>query len=603
MLTQGPEMFPPDYTMANLNVSWVDPQDDAVLRRQAPANQVGRYMMLFRVWGNRTLDSYTRDGKRWVGGLQDEVFRSFGLSVLSGNDIPEPMGKGGTTTIGVGTNPGSTGDGRAVLKPIAEPPSGGDTAGGKKTSKEPEPVPIPPDPVPGPGISVPNDPRETRFRAIERDIEKWMNGESLASFSTLLTDLLSILDSAIRWEDAGIPAIMVKDYLTSRRIEIEGQTGSVTLSAEHRLVFHREEAFRYALLALAAWREKGNKSWQFAGAEDYVLVLYNWIHQEQQRIIQFVRDPFSTGAEVGDIDEITVAGQVVVTTLSEAFSGSVATVEEVYLQMATLDLKGKVDTTRNDKWQALQRIVSGDGKDLSEHYLRYFNLVQGDIRRGAQSEAFYLHAARILPVLKKLLSDTWSFEQVALPNKPKLRSELLWYRSINLLHDTRNQLPEAIRAEYTKTDQFATHVKRLLGEDIQEVELLFEDMKQMVLWLQEQREIDPTPFTWMLSDACNPTEIVPYLSVLSSIGQLQGIVGQFMSLSKDPILPLQPYQEALAQFHNMIDRLHHTYQQRLTNLGNQSGQTDAVNEETKKALQSLHNELDLMKAGVHHATK
>lgn len=610
MLLHGLEMFPPEYSSTGLDVAWTDEADDAVLKREAAPNLVNRYMTLFRIWGNRSLDSYTLAGSKYVGGLSEDVFRSFGLPMLSGNAVAAPSPTKGTDVgtgsgwatigIGIGTSSGTTGEGG--YKPFSGSGSGvgGRTRGGVGNGGGSTTFP-PTDPTTEPPMV--EDPRESRFRLIELDIEKWMSGETLVSFSQLLLDLIAVLDTAIRWEEEGISATQVKDYLSPRRIEIEGQSGTVI--TENKLVFHREESLRYALLALAAWRERGTKSWQFSGSEEYTLMLYNWIRQHQQRIIEFVRDPYHTGIQTEVMDEITTVGQLIVATLSESLSGTITSEEELYLQLAKLVLQAKAEQTRDPKWQMLQKKLPKDIRDLSEHYLRYFNLVQGEVRRGATTDVYYLHAARVLPHLKKMLGDTWSFDQVVLPEKPKTKSELSWYRFVNLLHDINLKLlPEVILAEYAKADHFANHVTGLLGGDIREVSLLFDEMKQMLKWLTDQREsFDPVPFQWMLSNKCNPDSIIPFLQQLSSFSERKGEASRFIVLSQDPTLPLCPYHDALVNFHGLIDRLHVTYQQRLTNAGNASDDAAVVNETTKGTLQTLFDELQLMNREVPYVTR
>lgn len=600
MIIHGQEMFPPDYTSFGLDVAWKDSNDDAVLKRESAPDKVNRYMSLFRIWGNRTLDAFTINGVKVVGGLSEDVFRSFGLPILRGNTIPAPPSSGngnkgnnqGPITIGQGNKAG-LGNGvvvhRTNLRDIpGDKPKHED---GNGEINKPATEPVTPRDI--------EDPKEKRFRETEGQIERWMRGEKLVS--KLLEDLLDTLSEFIRWEDNGVSALQVKEYFNTRRVVIEDYFGNV--SAGNTLVFERSESLRYALLALAAWKDRGTKSWDFNGAEEYALALYDWMTQQENKIVAFIRDPFQTGTYSVQMDEYTTMGQLVAITLSGSLTGTVSTAEGLYHELAHSILPIKLDTTRDPKWQALQKLLPSDLKEFSERFLRHFNLVQGDITRGTHTNVFYLHAAKVLPVLKKILGDNWAFAQLSLPERPSSKNDA-WYQSIHVLHDILRTLPEATRAEYEKAEQFAKHMQNLIGEDIHDVGLLFDEIKEMLSWLTAQREnYDPAPFKWMQSNQCNPSVIAPHLQAIAMLTKRKGEASQFIGLSQDPIAALRPYYESIVSFHQLLDRLQSTYRQRLVQMSQASSSVTNVEEETKNALKTWYDELQLLSEEVLYAKR
>ncbi|WP_149847126.1 hypothetical protein [Paenibacillus sp. 37] len=600
MTVHGTEMFPPEYTSFGLDVAWKDSNDDAVLKRESAPNLVNRYMSLFRIWGDRTLDAFTTNEVKVVGGLSEDVFRSFGLPLLKGHTVTSSIGNGNRRTaqepiaIGQGTKPSSE-NGLIVnrLNP-KDIPSGESKRGGNNKVISPPPDYIEPAPS-----QTNEDPKEKRFRETEREIEKWMDGEKL--ISKLLEELINVVNEFIRWEDNGVSALQVKEYFNTRRVTIEDYFNN--MSAVNTLIFQRSHSLKYALLALAAWKERGAKSWDFNGAEEYALALYDWMSEQEKNIIEFTRDPFQTGTSSMQMNEYTTMGQLVAITLSGSLTGTILTVEGLYQELANYILPVKVDVTRDSKWQALQRLLPSDPKELSERFLRHFNLVQGEIKNGTNTPVFYLQVAKILPVLEKVLKDDWAFDQLSLPERPRSKGDA-WYQSIHLLHDIVKSLPEATRAEYSKAEQFSKHLQNLIGEDINEVGVLFDEMKEMLNWLTAQREnYDPASFDWLKSNHCNPSLITPHLHAISLLTDRKGEASQFIGLSQDPISILRPYHEAIVNFHNLLDQLESRYKQRLSQSSQASNATTNVEEKTKIILKTWYEELQLLSEEVLHAKR
>ncbi|MEH7254445.1 hypothetical protein V7111_20240, partial [Neobacillus niacini] len=255
--------------------NWKDSATDRLLKRLVPGHENDRYQTLFRIWGNGTLNRQVINGNNFVGGLEEDVFTTFGLRPVEGI---QGAGKGGT-----GITPPKTPEREG--KPPGERP-GITPIDGKK----PPISPVPPnDPVPRPVVNPPIEPTVTiepknpELDEAVSELEKWVKGGPLTN-TWMIGDILELIREYIHWdlEAEGISTLIIKDFLTNSYVLIEGQTKTVRINLENALMFKRSDVLRYALESLAQYKFEGKGSWNFAGSQMALLSLHTWIEIEKE---------------------------------------------------------------------------------------------------------------------------------------------------------------------------------------------------------------------------------------------------------------------------------------------------------------------------------
>jgi len=62
-------------------------------KRELAEDAKNRIEVLVRIWGNRSLYEEVRQDGKYLGGLYEEVFSSFGLPLIQGLPLNQPFAK------------------------------------------------------------------------------------------------------------------------------------------------------------------------------------------------------------------------------------------------------------------------------------------------------------------------------------------------------------------------------------------------------------------------------------------------------------------------------------------------------------------------------
>lgn len=555
LLVQGANAFIPDFTglvktMKQELPSW-SIADDARLKRAVEEDTMNRYMTLLRIWGNASTEvAVTADGKRTIGGLSEEVFRSFGLK-------PPQFD--------------------------AEPVS------------RPEPAePKPAKPVPNAVVNpVPSE--NAKFLDLQKKLERWKDGEALAGYGNLLQDSIEFLRQSIHWEDLGIPATYVNAFLTVHRVEIEGQFGQTKASGDNKFTIHRGDSSRYALLALGAWRELGGRSWDFPEAHVYLQALTDWLHQETQKVIDFVRKPPGE-LHWGD-EEWIVGAQFYYTALCGGFTGEEQTPEQIYAKFNYLSVETFPE--RKPAWGRLMKICSeGQPEKFHFHYLRFFNRAQGDLNSASATKVFFLDAERILSSIDRFSARKWDVSAEIYPANKRL----LWHRGLDILLPVKEWIPLVLKEELEAIRSVRKQLLDYTDGDLSQLPEVFDRMVQMLEWLREQREpFDPKPFEFIASPAYKIYEFMEQANRLERIDTLDTPGEQVIALSSNPLQPLEPYLNVLNHINLLMDKLIESHRGQLVRSGADPNDIHKKLSEIKANAEDTIHDLMIAKREMAHA--
>lgn len=586
---EGADAFPPDFTELSKTMkvpNWEDVSHDIELKRQASEGELYRYTTLFRVWGNRSITSTTENGKRYIGGLDEDVFRTFELPLIEG--IPGAYEEIDNYQLSrIDFSPEKKSENASISKTgdeMQKPPQPQ-----LKQTTEPKPVP------------VKEDPRVRKYRELETEIENWSVGQPLVSFKTLLEDLLNFIRDVIDWENEGIPASFVQSYLTPRYVEIEGQTSKV--QGADPLIFRRTEKFPLALLALAAWRELGNKSWEFADSHHYMLPLLSWFESEKERIIAHV------GNLKGVIDRThlsdwLVAAEFWSTVFAGGFQGTEINTETIYLALMKDKKEITFDRSRGQGWQSIQRKAEVNHHVIdshNDHFLRFFNQTQGDIiKTGTKTDVFFIDAYRVLQAIERNQKRQWLYDQESLPLRSKTDS--VWFRSTNLLHDYKDVIIPVISSEQEENAKIAKKVEELVGED--EIEDLFIELPVFLSYLIQLKEpYDHKKFAFMEDSTFKPSEIKKYIQVVRELDNVIDLGKLAVLLSSNPSAPLRPYIDLLVAWDELLNQTYAKYKQKKKLIEDKWANVnlDSIRDDVRREVNRLKNTALLVIQEVSHA--
>ncbi|RFU70010.1 hypothetical protein D0463_00615 [Bacillus sp. V59.32b] len=594
----GPRgQFPPNIGKVLLDFkrlpNWKDTSLNRVLSSKVSADEKGRYETLFRIWGNGTLDEQMVDGRKTVGGLEDDVFESFKLKPISGIQgrtapKPDPAGARGGDGIPVSPKPNPGGGKRPIIKPVLDPP----------TVDPPvvDPLAIDPPVVVPPSTEPSNPDLENAISEIER----WSKGEPLDN-NWMIGDILDIIREYIHWDLEGISTLIVKDFLTNNYVLIEGQSKAVKVKEENALIFRRNDTLRYTLEGLASYRYEGNKTWDFPNSSMALLSLHTWLEIVKDDIVSFLQKPFDYKGNDWAMEEYLVSAEFYSTALLSGFKGTERSPEEIYLQLLKDKNKNNIKN-HNKTWEASTNYLNLEHTDL---FRRYFNLLQGETKRaGYSSLTFFYDAFEIIGTIKKITSKDFA---LVLDGIPKGKSNS-WYTSVNILPDINQRIQSAAKEEISQSTNFVNNIQMLIGDEPSKdvIEKIIKSMAGFLDYLKQIKEpFQHSQFEVLYNNVLNYPEVAAKIHVLKTLEDTSVFAEQLVALSNSPALQVQPFYLLLDNFNKLVEQKNNDIAPKIsslkTELQSYSGDPITALKQDLLAIKEVISELD--ERSISHVVK
>ncbi|WP_144553383.1 ATP-binding protein [Bacillus sp. X1(2014)] len=534
----GPkDQFPPEIDKVKADFirvpNWKDTTTELVLNRLVPNHLNDRYQTVFRIWGNGTLDQQMINEKRYVGGLEDDVFKTFGLEPIEGI-------KGSKS-------------GESVITPnpdrVVKKPGGG--SGSTQIDRKKPPV------LPDPFIekverkkdpTVIDKPKNPELDEAISEIEKWVKGGPLPNI-WMTSDLMKFIREYIHWDLEGIPAILVKDFFSPNYVLIEGQTKGFKVKEENALKFNRSIQLRYALVALAQYKYEGKGSWNFDGSHMALLSLHTWIELEKEHILSFLKKPYDYSGEKWDMEEYVIAAEFFMTSLMNGFTGKEKKDEEIYLQL----VKNKNKDFIQQHSQPWVNVTTSLNPEHTDFFRRYFNKLQGDVKFASSTSTFFYDAYDIISTINKLKAQNFVLHLDKLP-----KGSSTWYTSVNIVSNlqSENLLKKAIHEELKHSTVVIDKINSILGDKVtvEIVNKTVKEMKGLLDYLMEiQEPFQASQFEVLSQGILDYEQIVSKIITLQDLAKSDSSLEQLVGLSNNPSLQVQPFYRVLDHFNKLME--------------------------------------------------
>lgn len=536
---------------------WKEPLHEQIVRRDSKEDS-DNIISLLRLWGNGTAYRVKDGDEIRVGGLTEEVFKSFNLTFIKGVNI----GK--------------------VEKTEGDDENGG--GGYKPPIKKPQPDPSKPQ-------ASKEDKKTIEFKKMQHNLDKWLNNGPLKDYIKLRDDLVSIITTFIDWQSEGIPGNLVNAFLRGNRISIEGQVSSYNDGFQVK----RSEESKYALLALSAWRILGEQSWDFENSIGYLTSLTNWLLKVKEDIIKAVRAPEEIDSpnewdmiKWGLLNEFYI--QLLAGNLNEDNS-----IEDIYLKIFSNSLKIEEQIDRSPSWIKTQKMLSRKS-DLENHHdfvLKYYNYVLGDVT--AHTNVYFIDTVEILNILNQLKSIDWDMKKIQVPNIDGGKSHI-WYQSYNLLLYLSDKVNAAITDEIDETTKILNELENFISKDykISDLQRLFEDINRFLTetLIDNNEPYNSSDFDTFIKGELTWEGLDNMKKQLSNILSYDDKSKQIMAYSSHPIRKIKPYIEFLNKTDALVSNVQVNYESKLNNIQDKANDVDEKLKEIKSVLSDMESSID-----------
>lgn len=462
----GEEKFPPN--IDDLKNYFEIPSWEDIIHGQRvdPVDRDGRLATLFLFWGNRTIYRESLNNEIYIGGLSQDVFKSFNLEFDGAIDIPNQQTEKPKELEAIQ---------QPIQKEVVE-----DTTSTVKvpiTTTQPNTKSSVNREKEYPQISK----EQKEFNDIEKELNKWVKGEELGRSETIREDLFKIINENIDWEKEGIPQIIVQNILTTRLFAIEGQKRDIN---KNSYIIKRDVISYRALVAISAWRYLGKKSWDIENKGDHISNLFSYVESIKDSVIKYVKDSNKINTELSNIPRWVIAGQYYVQVIRGNISlkdNNINSIYEKLLSDENCNIELNLEN-RTDLWKQLYKMIdNGQLKNLvDDNYTLvsyYFNCIQGC---NLATKKYFQDAKEILEIISELDTNDWKID-IEEVKKSRVNSDDILNKSKSLLIELYEKINEAIDSEKQASKKLLDKVVYHVGEKYEKDNLkqLFDKIELM----------------------------------------------------------------------------------------------------------------------------
>ncbi len=524
----NPEKFPPtEKELSNIEFPrWETALNEDRLRKEVEEDKIGQVDTILRIWGDAHIYKDIIDGKVHIGGVPEEVFDHFNLPLIHG-----------TSRI----------KSKNIDSIEKKKPQKAEATLKKDDSKK-----------------LDETWEEKELEKFLYELEEWREGETLASHKWLRDELCHIVGNYFNWEEEMISPLFMKYFITTNYFHIEGQNVNI---GKGFLMKRNTESY-YVLLAIGFWRYKGNKSWDFANSEEYILLLTNYLNKNKEGILNIIRYPDIDNIENWDYEGWALLNEFYIRMLNGELDLD-QSLEDIYKIIFTSDLNINIENNYGDIWNSTADRLKID-EDINTHHkqiVRYYNLILGSANPEI-TPVHYLDVYEILNNLDKLKQNNWivNKDMNQFSNKESTNNH---YLPLKLLkRHWIDKIDKLVNEGEKKLDSDLEELEKNFGQDynketIDELNRMAEKFLDEILF-DIKENYNPELFKPLRNKKYNGIEIMKFTEEIEEMKELHDI-HKIIKLSKKNNLNIDLYLNALNNLENKVDSINSRYKSKLEN--------------------------------------
>lgn len=518
-----PDEFPPtEQDLSNIEFPrWKDALIEERLMEEVEEDKRGRVNTLLKLWGDADIYKEEIEGRVYIGGVEKEVFEQFNLPLIDG--ARKQVGKDSV-------------DERKLNKSIGELEDRTQQAAQSRNVKE--------------------------LEKIIEELEQWREGGVLASHKWFRDSLCNMIRKYFNWEEESISPLFMRYFIVSNNFDIEGQS----VGTGEGFLMERDTDSYYVLLALALWRYKGNRSWDFPNSEEYILILTNYLNKNKEGILDIARYPDIEDKENWDYEKWALQQEYYICMLNGELDVD-QSLEEIYKVIFTSNINIDIKNSYGEVWNSIINRLKSD-RDIENHHnqiKRYYNLILGNANPETTS-VYYLDAYHILNNLEKLKKDNWKLDNDVIDflykdriNNHYLPLKLLkryWAGRIDKLADEGN---EKIQSHLEKMENYFG--ENYNEENIDELNRMAKKFLDEIL-LGIKENYDPELFRPFKDRKYKGKDIMDFVEEMKGIKDLDNVY-KIIKLSQESIFDMDYYLKTLENLEIRVISTENRYRDRI----------------------------------------
>lgn len=478
-----------------------------------------RLVQFMYIWGNGKDVIYNENGKKYIAGLPENIYKELGLPIIDGKIIEKPKSVN-----------------------IEQVFSKDDKL--KTTKKNSE---------------VQRVENEKVVLAL-KEVDKWIENKdyklsigattkSVRPLNDVRKNINDYLYEVIDWTSEGVSSDAVskrRDTKNKFLVSFERQT----MQSDSAIELPASIESRNIIEGFLRWEEIGKKSWDFPGATDYLYRIQCWTEKIKPQIVDAIL--YYEGKKIEYFTFATAAEyyRLILNGYCSNFQKAQNLSPEILLRKnePTSEENGHVKT-----WNDLKKMISGsEGNENRMTVLQYYNLPQGNVKSSTNYEYDFVSFNK---AVRKVINNglVYTEEQLQLDDpfrKRRISSEYLKkiLEKIGTVVDDEKQLlaeKVAIISKYIDLDDI---------EDEDDIKEIITFIKSFYNQAQKSHISAAIHMDNGLINSCNKnaSNILSSLNVAMQVEEISEPVEALLRLSKDPIKGLSDFARLLETVGNDI---------------------------------------------------
>ncbi len=502
------------------------------------------------VWGNGKLQSYTKDGIKYVAGIPTNVYEEIGLPIVDSKEVEY----------------------KEVKKEEEE-------AAGEQGQQGPE----------KPKAETPKENEQVAIALAE--VDRWIEHKdyklnigattkNVRALNDARKNINDYLYNTIDWVSEGVSldaALKIKETGNKFFVAFERQT----MKSDAVITLPASIESRKIIESFVRWSEVGGKSWNFPGSTDYLYRVQRWSESIKPQIIDSIlhydkkETNYFTYAAAAEFYRLILNGYC------KNYQNATNFTPEILLGK-NKDIQEENNHTK--AWNDLMKMVNGsDGKEALNCVLQYFNLPQGNTSSSTNYEYDYVSFAK---AVRKVINTGLLFSDDELQLDDPVKKRRIYSEHLKKILD---RIDTVVSEEKTVIQDKLTLLANEIDLDDLDGAEDIEDIVKSIGGFYSQAQTSHVSvavhYDISIINSCkkNASTILSSIKTAQQISSITDPVEALIRLSKDPMKGLLPFVNLVVTAASDIEKANTESDNRMKDIddGGDSSSETRYAEETK----------------------
>jgi len=484
------------------------------------------------IWGDGKLQTYEKNGTKYIAGIPSDVYEELGLPIIEGNEVSVPD---------------DTGD-------------GADTDGGDTT------IPTEPEPT---------EKENEQVLIALAEVDRWIEHKdyklsigattkNVRALNDARKNMNDYLYNTIDWLSEGISIdamLKIRDTGNKYLVAFERQT----MKSDAVVTLPASIESRKIIEAFVRWSEVGKKSWNFKGSTDYLYRVQKWSDSIKPIIVSAIMHYDDKEADYFTYATAAEYLRLILNGYCKNYQNPQNFIPDMLLH------KNPSVSTENGHtktWNDLMKITNGaDGKDARNCVLQYYNLPQGT---ALSSTNYEFDSLSFNKAVRKTIKTGLKFKDADLQLDDPVKKRRIFSEYLKKLLDRVETVVGDEKAALSlQIEILKQHIDLEEMEEASDIEDIIKQIASFYGQAQKSHVSVAVHYDSAKINNCkkNSASILSSIKNAMQIAEINDPIEVLIRLSRDPMQAIKPFADLLSLAAKDVEKADAEVETRMKNKG------------------------------------